>query len=108
MIVLISNGASVRGSITSALIPCCDSTSAAASDFFTIHPVATMVTSEPSRFTSATPNGITCSPDRKSTRLNSSPRSDLVCRLLLEKKKITGGTKLVEHVSNKQAHTLTH
>src|SRR5690349_22662143 len=29
--------------------------------------------------------------DRKSTRLNSSPRRDLVCRLLLEKKNVRGG-----------------
>src|SRR5688572_22238176 len=34
--------------------------------------------------------------DRKSTRLNSSPQSNLVCRLLLEKKNVDAGTsKLV-------------
>src|SRR5215510_16059075 len=38
-------------------------------------------TAEPGRLASP------CPPDRKSTRLNSSSRGHLVCRLLLEKKK---------------------
>ncbi len=57
-----SRGASVRGSITSALMPSASSCSAAASVFPRSQPIATIVTSLPSRTTFASPNGIACSP----------------------------------------------
>ena len=54
----LSSGISVLGSITSAEMPSSASVSAAMSAFKTIREVARIVTSSPSRFTSATPNGI--------------------------------------------------
>src|SRR5256884_26763 len=56
--VLSSSGQVVRGSITSALTPIFSSNSAAPSATCTMLLVATIVMSSPSRFTSATPNGI--------------------------------------------------
>ena len=57
-----SSGASVRGSMTSALTPSAANWSAASSAFPSIHPSATIVTSLPSRTTFACPSGTTCSP----------------------------------------------
>ena len=54
----LSSGTSVRGSITSAEMPSDASASAAASARGTMPPMATMVASLPSRFTSATPRGM--------------------------------------------------
>ena len=53
-----SSGDSVRGSITSALVPDAASRSAASSARSTIAEMATIVTSLPLRRTSATPSGI--------------------------------------------------
>ena len=58
----LSSGTIVRGSTTSALIPCCASTPAAFRATWTMLDVAIKLTSRPSRFTSATPNGIVYSP----------------------------------------------
>ena len=57
-----SRGTVVRGSTTSVLMPSGDSISAARSATCTMLLVATIVTSRPSRFTSATPKGIAYSP----------------------------------------------
>ena len=56
-IVSASNGASVRGSITSTETPSLSMISAAASASCTIQAMATTVISAPTRFTSATPMG---------------------------------------------------
>jgi hypothetical protein len=63
-----SSGDSVRGSTISAEIPSASSCSAAAKATRTIELVATIVTSSPSRLTSATPSGI-----RKSSSSGTSP-----------------------------------
>ena len=57
-IVSVSSGLVVRGSMISASIPDEASSSAASSAVFTIRPMATIVTSPPSRTTFASPNGI--------------------------------------------------
>ena len=61
-IVCVSSGASVRGSITSAWMPSAASRSAAPSARSTVQPVATIVTSPPSRRIAASPNGTRYSP----------------------------------------------
>ena len=57
-IVSTSSGDSVRGSITSTLVPAAASSSAASSARSTIAAIATTVTSLPARRTSATPSGM--------------------------------------------------
>ena len=58
MIVSSSSGSSVRGSTTSTEIPSFSASSAACIASGTIRPIATTVTSEPSRSTRALPSGI--------------------------------------------------
>ena len=64
-----SSGETVRGSITSTLMPSSASSSAAWSASSTWVWMPTTVTSVPSRFTSATPNGIVYSPSGTSPRV---------------------------------------
>ena len=57
-IVSVSSGLVVRGSMISTSIPDAASSSAASSAVFTMRPIATIVTSPPSRTMFASPNGI--------------------------------------------------
>src|SRR5258708_3010189 len=79
--VLSSSGQVVRGSITSALIPLSSSKFAASSAICTMLLVATSVMSVPSRFTSATPNGMVYS---------SSGTAPFSLYIILSSKKTTG------------------
>jgi hypothetical protein len=76
----------VRGSTTSALTPSSARRSAASSATYTIELVATIVTSSPSRFTSATPKGIVYSP---------SGTGPLAANIILSSKKTTGLSSLI-------------